>query len=100
MLWIEVQSSAEEKDCNSKVFKRSVASTDGFDLLDFAVACFGIGLFMTKSIADAVKMSFEHLCNLDHFRYSCILNTGKPEFKVRLCFGEGVTFKNPLEFFA
>ena len=59
-----------------------------------------VGLLMTKSIADAVKVSFKHLCNLEHLRYSCILNTGKPEFKIRLCFGEGRTFKNPLEFFA
>ena len=48
---------------------------------------------MTKCIAHAVTVSFKHFCNLDHFRYSCILNTGKPEFKIRLCFDDVGTKK-------
>ncbi len=43
MLWIEVKTSAEEKNRNSKVFKPSVASADGFNLLNFAIDSFCFG---------------------------------------------------------
>ncbi len=79
-----------KKDCRSEVFEFSVSSADRFNLLDLPIDSLssGIGLFMTKGITHALEESFEGLGYLQDIFYGRRFHTGKPEFKVLLCFVE------------
>ena len=46
IVWIEIQTATKEENSNSEIFKGSISSTHGFDLLNFSInpLCFCIGL--------------------------------------------------------
>jgi len=62
----QFQSSAEEQDPCSIVFKVSKATSCAFDRLDTTVEAFahGVGDAMSYVGKNSFKMAFEHGCNL------------------------------------